>query len=139
MSKTILVIYGGNRPSAIVTDADETYDIEYSKTYECYFSDMSGVGRCGRELYEIWPPDADYWLADDAELQVVGGRRRFARSQFSKPIEDWSQGSDCVWCSVCNDWLPTEDSYGLCDHISWCDGCGWWVTPDDEPCGHDRD
>lgn len=45
---------------------------------------------------------------------------------------DGAEESDTVWCDVCEDHLPTENTDSPCDHTTWCDLSGWWVSIKDQ-------
>lgn len=55
-------------------------------------------------------------------------------------LMDWLErhaiNQDAVYCSACDDWLPSEE---LCAHCWWCESVGWYVTPSEGSVCFDAD
>lgn len=142
----LYVEFREGRPFAIVTDR-ATYDVEWSKRDRCLYSHHSGSGGG----HHVVDPRDVYWVAKGQTLlvatnkapwrrefgpgEVVGKRLKTLPKGYSKAtlIElVQSQDIECNWCSMCDSWIPTTDAGDHpCDHIHWCEGAGWWSTPDE--------
>ena len=54
------------------------------------------------------------------------GKARVAPGDILDWLEHNALQDEVVWCSVCKDYLPSKS---LCEHCSWCDSVGDYVTP----------
>lgn len=56
--------------------------------------------------------------------------RRLTRERKGtlNPFDVAEGDTECHYCKFCNDYMP-NNGWGdwLCDHVRWCDECGWWV------------
>ena len=98
------------------------------------------------------PPRGQLWLA--RPRKIVGYNRALGRDELLVPgdlarrgvvlidepldlsrFTTWypppvvnpfvvAENSDGAYCEVCRDWFPSEDE---CEHMDWCDVCGWYV------------
>jgi hypothetical protein len=97
----------------------------------------------------------------DAELLKKGYRRILRPVELTRLLPEWDrkQGkrtwnpfdvmegdTECHWCEKCRDHLPDTDGGWLCDHLRWCDLCGWWAydkphrrQDDGEPVVHEEE
>lgn len=136
--RVVLVEFRRRRPFSVITAGGEQrsacYDVEWCRRDGCYYADMSGFGGMEHGPYFMEHRGATYWAAPG--VTVTGGGRRLAA--LPPPcLETWpwpGVGDDqCVWCLLCEDWLPQKDSYPdenhirLCDHLWWCDECCVWT------------
>ena len=96
--------------------AFDTHDVEWCRRDEQYYWHLSGGGP---------RPHVDgitVWSVDDGTPPP--------------PMIDLDDGeAKCVWCMVCDDWLPDIGAPQPCEHVAWCDECGAWNVDCADPCG----
>lgn len=140
--RVVFIEYREGRPFEVVTIEDDGeirgrnyYDVEYCKRDKQLYYHFSGGG--GTEALE--PQEGVvFWTAPDFPVKPEPGAVRRKRATYRKKLEEafngqWFDGiseSECEYCPVCDDHLPTEDvGFSLCDHVWWCDDTGWWSKP----------
>lgn len=110
------------------------------------------------------PMEGAYWILSDTipvkHLQspedgcwlIDGERVPYAPQRLPELPEPWEPGrdecgdwaifaemseSETEYCGICADNFHSDEGYRLCDHVYWCDTCGWWTGPgSDETCDH---
>ena len=117
------------------------YDIEYSKGYErFYYSCSAGGGDLAVEQPK------GFYIKEDLIDQCVGFEQYketrllefpFTQEEWAEWLEDVVEG-ETVYCSECDDRWSTERYPEPCEHVWWCDECGWWSVPD-ERCDHPKE
>jgi hypothetical protein len=132
-AKILLIEFQDGRPFHVCTRDEEAggpyhWDFEYCRRDDRIYYNMCGVGN---EIY-VEGITNPIWLDRGIKLDVQNRLKRLPRRYALKTLFDDCQDSDCEYCGVCKDWLPTDC---LCDHIWWCEECGWWSSPD-ERCEH---
>lgn len=137
------------------------YDVDWSKSCDCYLFHRSGHG--GGEPVEVeglffasGPVQVErkpsMWCSPGGEKDVRGTRRIRRRNPTRRMMKlprhialdpghdllNWLElenvQQDAVWCHECHE--NVRGDY-LCAHIWWCEKIGWYSTPS-EPCGHER-
>jgi hypothetical protein len=115
------------------------YDFDWSKRYRTLYYHLSGGG----PMTALNSPRASrYWLAPGFPYPPHAWRknrlkrlpRRYPLARlFSDNCEDHP-----VYCTICQDCLPGDETDHPCDHVWWCHLCNDWSTPT-ERCGHASD
>jgi len=120
------------------------WDVDWSKTYGYVFH-MSGNGR-----FEMIASGV-YWAADGVQVKEVPSNYIDAEARERNPVKrievptefegldllEWLENNaiqdDTVYCSVCDDHLPSES---LCEHCWWCEDACDYSTPTERltPC-----
>jgi hypothetical protein len=122
----------------------DSYDVEYSKTHDALFCDMSGGDYNGQAHLEYY--DNKYWLAPDYPLPMcyrtgeptpapVENRLLELPEKYQGDPDTWLEEDHCYYCPECDDWLPLND--GACEHLWECDECDAVNWPGEE-CGHEK-
>jgi hypothetical protein len=140
--RVVYVEFQDGRPFSILTldekDCRSVYDVEYCRRDDRLYFHLSGFG-----AIEITARAGDiFWAAKDFPLTVEAGATRRKTLPRKYPslrnfrgadgrFHDDMDESDCIYCSICNDRLPTEDSYRPCDHLWWCEDKTEWSTPEE--------
>jgi hypothetical protein len=139
--RVIFVEYQEGRPFSIETTAREdnsygdTYDVEWCRRDKQLYYHNSGCGPI--RPFKVGS-GTTYWaakgIAVDAEEGAIRLDRAKGKEQFERRLAgDYNVStfdeSACTYCSVCDDHLPSEDTYEPCEHVWWCDDAGWWSTP----------
>jgi hypothetical protein len=118
----------------------EFYDVEWCKRDQRYYFHNSGSG-VGEALtvYGNVGGTTTYWAARDVKVVVKGEAkvRRVVQARGRKDFEKALAGNGsgtfserrCEYCPTCDDYLPSEDTNRLCDHVWWCDDTGDWSKP----------
>lgn len=115
----------------------EEYEVDYSKAQDClYFTGVGSAplddgGMYGIELSE-WSngAKAKYWC-DDAVIRILNPECGERLSEFPEGYNpttffDDHEEAVCIYCSVCDDYLPT--GFGNpCGHVLWDESSGWWA------------
>lgn len=143
--RVVFVEFHDKKPSVIITMNEhgswDIWDVEWCKRDGCLYRDLAGCG-CFEGPTQV-SKKGSYWATND--FPVKGGedakRLRVLPKRYRKAILQVATGeyeafesineSDCRYCSVCDDWLPTSDTDHPCAHIWWCDEACWWSTPDE--------
>lgn len=139
--KVLLVELHKRTPFSVIMSDNQrmtTLDVDYSRIDGWFYWHESGIGPMKKSI--AVSPDTTYWLADDAEIKIVGGTR-VKNSKYAKHPEEYrhSEVSETIWCGVCGDVRPTRYTTTVCDHIEWCDECGDYRTQnDDNQCPHTK-
>jgi hypothetical protein len=136
--RIIFIEYQDGRPFEVVTASNDGkcrtyYDVEWCRRDQCLYIHESGGSTSPIAVRK----GTDFWACADAPIKIEDGATRRKRSKFRKKLQtaiagDWVagiSGGECTYCPVCEDYLPTEDTYHPCAHIWWCDDAGWWSTP----------
>lgn len=129
----------------------EHYDVDLSKEWGYFYQLSGGGGRLPVSVDGVYHR-ADGLLVEEKPTQLclcgpdgvdaastkylrgVNRTRRLSRlpREFRGEVDilEWLERNgiqdDTVYCSVCDDRLPSEN---LCCHCWWCDTDGWYVTP----------
>jgi hypothetical protein len=116
-------------------DYDVTeYNVEYCKSYEQFYYSCS---RGGGDLAVEQP--RNFYIEEEFIDKCVGFEEYkearliefpYTQKEWEEWVEDALEG-ETVYCCECDDELPTERYPEPCDHVWWCDECGWWSTPDE--------
>lgn len=132
-----------------VARGDHHYDVEWSKRYGSLYFDCVGFGGTDKfSVNRFTEPGihAKLWISPDVRLvqsveradgkwikvpfppdQLASmGYELIAEPLRPDPFADACEG-DTQYCSICDDWLPTEGR--MCDHVWWCGSLGWYVGP----------
>lgn len=139
-------------PFSVMTQAEDRspcqYNFDWSKARGELYCHMCGFG--GDLEFSVSGSSkakavhAKLWLADGVRA-VANGRRLTAKglrqigyalieAPLTTRVEGYKEStnpfdiaseSEVEWCSCCKSYIPTES---LCEHIEWCDDCGWWVN-----------
>jgi hypothetical protein len=138
--RVVFIEYQGGRPFTIITTSNDGrcrdyYDVEYCRRDRQLYYHNSGGGGYTRPI-EV-DARTTFWASPDASLTVAEGATRRKRATGKKAFERALAGynvftfdeSACTYCSVCDDYLPTEDDDSPCPHVWWCDDAGWWSKP----------
>lgn len=127
-AKVVLIEFQDNRPFAAV-EIDSRgntryYDIEWCKRDQQLYAHYSG-----NRLY-LESQDNKFWAAVGYEPDNYKPENRLANKpkKYRGELENWTLFDDCLYCSICDDWLPEEDT---CDHIWWDEELGDFSTPYD--------
>ena len=131
--KVIAVVLNDGRPFSVTTTRD-IYDVEYCKGDDTlYFNSSGSGGDHNGEVFLEGGRESDYWLAKRFRPKFnpgagEGNRLKTINPKWLRLPEFWGVESDAVYCTVCDDWLPTNDVVeDVCGHIHWDDELGWWA------------
>lgn len=134
MEKIILVVFQDDKPWQVTTAENlhyETYAIDYCKRDGELYSIMSGCGHINKK--EIFVDGGgDFWLENGFEAcfnpGVNGGKRlNEIDSKWKQHPSEYAKESETVYCNICEDYLPCDDTSEPCEHISWDNNRGCWA------------
>lgn len=103
-----------------------------------YFNALSDGARCkawiapGEKITTTRKTSPGKWATVEItreELSAIGFDLMDALP--SDPF-DGAEESDTHYCDECDDHLPTTDTDDPCDHTTWCNRDGWWVSIKDD-------
>ena len=133
----LVVVLRNGRPFSVATrheGCNQTYDFEWCKAHaELYYDESGG----GPTAFAEGARDDHWWARSDLreDVHILGvlaaNRLKELPAEWRDPFRN-AMDEDTTWCEICKDYWPDSD---LCQHIWWCEECGWWTTPT-EPCPH---
>lgn len=134
-------------------DYHSEYDFDFCKSNQTLYYHNSSMG-CAFYVNKLAnpsiPPSSFLWWDKSIHPESNDGQARrhltveeikaIGYGVIGEPLEidgsknpfDNAEYGELQYCSECDEFFREDD---LCEHIWWCDKCGWFSTPD-ERCGH---
>jgi hypothetical protein len=134
MRKILAIVFQENRPFSVVTDDGNIYDVEFCAADETLYYHCAGsCGIDGDEVFLDGGRNNDFWLDPRFKPKVnpgegMGRRLELIDGKWLLGLDSWGEESDTVYCTICDDNIPTagvDDE--ACDHIHWDGEFGWWA------------
>ena len=116
------------RPFSFAIDLGHCYDVDWCERDQRLYYHMSGGG--AQPGVAFLDPQDTYWLAagyrlpDWVSLADYGKRIDIPDPRWLVWPPDLASEGDTVWCTVCDDHMPSED---VCEHLVWDDDAAVWA------------
>lgn len=137
--RIVFIEYHDDIPHAAVTSDSkgyfQDYDLDWCKRDDRLYWHQSG-GWPDRPIVigKLVEGTVKFWATGDIKIKDGHNGVSLSRPLRKFPLKtllDPDNEMETIYCSECDDHLPTEDSPNPCDHIWWCKVTGWWSTPDE--------
>jgi len=154
--EVVWIEYHDGRPFAVVTGDERgmsTWDFEFCKAEGRHYYHRSGGGPAWsgcvvNAFSEPDPPPGQLWRKAGVPLCANDGKRTpltdadclaMGLVVIAEPLDvggcqgnpfEVAEEGRTVYCEFCEDNVLSDGYDDPCEHITWCEECGWWVYED---------